>query len=122
VAAENLKPVMHLIEARMGLNALVQGTLNIKIDEDYIVRAEASISPQEYGFDETVNLQRCIISGRRAIIMRPDAHETRPNYGHGKNHLELMSPLHLRTAMHLKDGDRVTVEVEGDDDWWAKGK
>jgi len=121
VAAQNLKPVMHLIEARMGLNALVPGTLNIKIDQDYIVLADASISPQEYGSDETVKLQRCIIFGRKAIIMRPDTHETRPNWGHGKDHLELMSPWHLRTELNLRDGDRVTVEVEGGEDWWAAG-
>ena len=121
VAAQNLKPVMHLIEARMGLKALVPGTLNIRIDQDYIVLPDASISPREYGFNETVKLQRCIISGRKAIIMRPDSHETRPNCGHGKDHLELMNPLYLRTELNLRDGDRVTVEVEGGEDWWAAG-
>jgi CTP-dependent riboflavin kinase len=122
VAAQNLRPVMHLIEARMGLKDLVPGTLNIKIDQDYIVLANASISPSEYGFDETVKLQRCIIAGCKAIIMRPDTHETRINWGHGKDHLELMSPLHLRIELNLIDGDQVTVEVEGGEDWWAAGR
>ena len=122
VAAQNLKPVMHLIEARTGLKDLVPGTLNIRIDQDYIVIADASISPLEYGYDETVKLQRCIISGLKAIIMRPDTHETKPNYGHGKDHLKLMSPFHLRTELNLKDGDRVTVEVEGGEDWWGAGR
>jgi len=122
VAAQHLRPVMHLMEARMGITGLVPGTLNTQITEDYVVLADASISPQEYGFPETVKLQRAIISGLKAIIMRPDAHETRPNYGHGKNHIELMSALHLRTALNLKDGDEIAVEVEGDDNWWNTGR
>jgi CTP-dependent riboflavin kinase len=122
VAAKNLARVMHLIEARMGLVNLVPGTLNIRIPEEYIVIADATISPHEYGFAETIKLQRCLISGFKAIIMRPDTHETRPNWGHGKNHLELMSPFYLRSALNLKDGDEVIVQVEGDEDWWKSGK
>ncbi len=122
VATRNLAGVMSLIEKRMGLANLVQGTLNIKIQEDYIVIPDAIISPQEYGLPETIKLQRCLISGYKAIIMRPDTHEIRPNWGHGKAHLELMSPFHLRTTLGLKDGDAVAVQVEGDEDWWNSGK
>lgn len=122
VAAKNLTGVMHLIEARTGLAKLKPGTLNVRIQEEYIVIADATISPQEYGFQETIKLQRCLVSGLKAIIMRPDTHETRPNWGHGKAHLELMSPFHLRSALSLNDGDKVAVQVEGDDDWWNSGK
>lgn len=122
VAGDNLAPVMHLIEARMGLRDLVKGTLNVKIYEDYIVKAGAKITPQEYGLPETIKLQRCLVFGHKAIIMRPDTHETIEGYGHGKNHLELMSPLHLRDRFNLKDGDGIIVELEGDDNWWDLGK
>ena len=52
------------------------------------------------------------------IIMRPESHE-RPG-DMGANVLELVSPLHLRTAWGLRDGDSLEVEVEGDDAWWAR--
>lgn len=122
VASRNLSGVMSLIETRMGLFNLTPGTLNVRIQEDYIVMPDATISPQEYGLPETIKLQRCLISGYKAIIMRPDTHETRPNWGHGKAHLELMSHFHLRNTLGLKDGDKVEIQVEGNDEWWISGK
>src|SRR5438270_724694 len=49
IASRNLKHVMHLIEERMGLPGLVDGTLNVKIAEEYIVEADRTISREEYG-------------------------------------------------------------------------
>jgi CTP-dependent riboflavin kinase len=122
VATINLARVMNLIEARMGLTNLEPGTLNVRIQEEYIVIPNAIITPQEYVYDETIKLQRCLISGYKAIIMRPDTHETRQNWGHGINHLELMSPYHLKDTLSLIAGDEVVVEVEGDDAWWDSGQ
>jgi hypothetical protein len=71
VAAYNLDPVMGLIEARTGLANLVRGTLNVNIPEEYIVRADALIDPDEYplnkqvGAQETIKLQRCLVAGHR---------------------------------------------------------
>jgi hypothetical protein len=28
----------------------------------------------------------------------------------------------LKSALGLNDGDKVAVQVEGDDDWWNSGK
>jgi CTP-dependent riboflavin kinase len=58
----------------------------------------------------------------KAIIMRPHTHETLSNFGHGPAHLELMSPFHLKSILGLKAGDEISVEVEGDEDWWNSGK
>ena len=122
-ATKNLKGVMNLIETRMGLFNLKPGTLNVRINEDYIVIPDSTISPEEYRIHpETIKLQRCLVSGFKAIIMRPDTHETRQNWGHGKAHLELMSPYHLRSMIGLDDGDKIEVQVEGDDNWWNLGK
>lgn len=112
---------MALIEVRIGLVPLVAGTLNVAIPEDYIVAPDAIITPEEYGHPEMIKLQRCLLNGHNAIIMRPDTHEVRPNYGHGRKCLELMGRIHFRTALGLDDGDEVAIEVEGDDEWWASG-
>lgn len=121
VAAANLNPIMHLIEERMGLSNLVDGTLNVWIPENYIVMARAIITPDEYGFCETVKLQRCLLEGHKAVIMRPDTHERIAGYGHGMNHLELMGRVRFREVLRLHDGARINVEIEGDDAWWDSG-
>jgi CTP-dependent riboflavin kinase len=110
---------MLLIEKRMQLTGLVEGTLNVKIGEDYIVLPDATISPEEYFAPETIKLKRCVINGRKAIIMRPDTHETIDGFGHGKNCLELMGCVKFRDVLGVDDGSPVTVEIEGDDKWWA---
>ena len=122
VAAAHLNPVMHLIQERMALHGLVQGTLNVCIPEEYVVVAHATLTPVEYGINnETVKLQRCLIEGYKAIIMRPDTHETIPGYGHGMNHLELMGRVRFRETLGVQDGDSVNIEVEGDEAWWDSG-
>jgi CTP-dependent riboflavin kinase len=126
LASANLAPVMVLIESRMGLTRLVAGTLNVRILEDYIVKADAVISPAEYplnkekGTNETIKLQRCLVRGRKAAIMRPDTHETH-GWGNGVQCLELMAAEKLRDTLGLTNGSVVDVEVEGDDAWWASG-
>jgi CTP-dependent riboflavin kinase len=113
-ASGNLKGVMHLIEERMGLSGLVDGTLNVRIAEEYIVKGDSVISREECGLGEAIKLKRCVIFGRKAIIMRPEKHETIPGFGHGKTCLELMGCVHFRDTFGLADGSHVTVEVEGD--------
>jgi CTP-dependent riboflavin kinase len=123
VAAANLNPVLRLIELRMGMATLVEGTLNVQIPENYMVIPTTSILPHEYplnftsGLNETIKLQRCVIGSHKAIIMRPDTHEM--GMFHGPKHLELIGTVKFRQVLGLKDGSAVDVEVEGDDAWWA---
>jgi CTP-dependent riboflavin kinase len=121
-ATGNLRPVLRLIESRMGITTLIDGTLNVEILEAYIVIPTASILPHEYplnsgtGLNETIKLQRCVIGGHKAIIMRPDTHER--GMFHGPRHLELIGTVKFRTELGLEDESAVDVEVEGDDAWW----
>src|SRR5229473_1916724 len=124
-ATANLKPVLRLIESRMGMANLVGGTLNVQILEDYLVIPTTSILPHEYplnratGLNETIKLQRSVIGGHKAIIMRPDTHER--GMFHGPKHLELIGAVKFRHVLGLEDGSGVDVEVEGDDAWWTAG-
>jgi hypothetical protein len=62
------------------------------------VKADAVISPAEYpsnkekGTNETIKLQRCLVRGRKAVIMRPDTHEAQ---GWGKANIPLDVKSHL---------------------------
>jgi CTP-dependent riboflavin kinase len=123
VATANLNPVLRIIESRVGMTGLVEGTLNLQIPEDYVVIPTSSILPHEYplnlvsGLNETIKLQRCVIGGHKAIIMRPDTHER--GMFHGPRQLELIGAVKFRQALRLQDGSVVDVEVEGDDAWWV---
>src|SRR5690348_9433833 len=119
---------MALIEARTGLANLIEGTLNVNIPEEYIVQADAIISPDEYPLNkqtnlgETIKFQRCLVAGHKGLIMRPDSHEVGAGQFHGKAYLELMGLIHFRSTLGLQDGSVVEVQVEGDNSWWLSGK
>jgi CTP-dependent riboflavin kinase len=127
MAARNLDPVMSLIEERTGLLHLARGTLNVTIPEEYIVRPDALVLPEEYPFNkesglhETIKFQRCLVAGYRGLIMRPDSHELGAGQFHGKAYLELMGQKNFREALSLTNGSTVDVQVEGDDVWWYSG-
>jgi CTP-dependent riboflavin kinase len=124
-ATANLRPVLKLIELRMGMANLEDGTLNVQISESYIVIPTASILPDEYplnlstGLHETIKLQRCVIGGHKAIIMRPDTHER--GMFHGPKYVELIGAVKFRKVLVLEAESPVDVEVEGDDAWWESG-
>ena len=122
VAGDNLEPVAPLILKRTGLRSLVKGTLNLSLEAPYIVTADATITGKEYFFGETIKLQRCLVRGIRAVIMRPDTHEGTPPFGHGPAHLELLSEYHLTSELRLSPGSIIDVEVEGDEAWWQSGR
>jgi CTP-dependent riboflavin kinase len=127
MAARNLDPVMSLIEQRTGLQNLVRGTLNVTIPEEYIVRPDAPVLPEEYPFNkesglhETIKFQRCLVAGYRGLIVRPDSQGLGAGQFHGKSYLELMGQKNFREALALTDGNTIEVQVEGDDSWWHSG-
>lgn len=126
LATTNLMGVETEIEKRMGLAPLVSGTLNITLSNSYIVREDARIDLNEYDGREGVELQRCLMkepgSGtlHKAIITRPESHEVNEQH-HGTAHFEIMGLIHFRDCWNLEDGDRVEVQVEGDETWWQSG-
>lgn len=123
VASEFFAPVRGWITQRTGVGTLQNGTLNIDLPAPYIIPEEALVSREEYGrFNEFLKLKRCAVRGLRCVIVRPNTHEDTPPQGHGPAHLELMSGFHLKTTLGLSPGDRVDVEVEGDDSWWSAAR
>jgi CTP-dependent riboflavin kinase len=115
VATGHLQEIEPRISQRIGLPSLHPGTLNVRLPEGYIVRADAVIERHEYKNRETIKLQRCRLKGIRCCIMRPITHEGNKQV----EVLEIMSEYPLRDHLKLCDGDQVEVEVEGEDAWWA---
>lgn len=120
LAARNLAHVAPLITARTGLTRMISGTLNVRLPEPYLVPPESTVSVEEYDGHEYLKLQRCVVHGIRAVIVRPHKHETVPGWAHGPTHVELVSAVHLRSALALHDGAALRIEVEGGWAWWAR--
>ncbi len=116
---------MGQIEGLMGVGILDPGTLSLKLSEECVVKTYKVIPPQEYplnrqsGLRVVIQLQRGVIGGHKAIIMRPDYHETHPGWGHGTEYLELMGAVRFREVLGLDDGSTVEVEFDGHYAWWA---
>jgi len=118
-SAKNLKKknVDEKIAAQMGFSTLHPGTLNIELDETYLIKYNYNgyIEKNEYNDRECIKLERCRLNGVKSIIVCPQDHNT---VGTFKKRIELMSPHNLRKKFSLSDGDYVEVEVEGDENWW----
>src|SRR5262249_618633 len=121
VATTNLAHLRDVIIQRTGLPDLVPGTLNVPLDAPFLVSPDALISPEEYNGTHSIKLQRCLIRGVRAVIMRPHTHELPRPWGHGPAHLELMSHKHLRRHLGLEDNEAIDVDIGGDLEWWSAG-
>ncbi len=122
VAGGNLQHLEGLIAHRSGLPQIVTGTLNVRLSESYFVKPDHALSAHEYNGHEVILLQRAVISGIAALIMRPHTHELDEGFGHGTTTLELLAPVHLRNRLELQNGSEVEVELEGDDAWWNSAR
>jgi DNA polymerase alpha-binding protein Ctf4 len=118
-ATPNLRTVESVLLERTGLPSMAPGTLNVQLNERYVVAADALIDRHEYFTGEVLKFQRCRVRGHRMFIMRPDSHEQHPAGPRDPARvIELVSRLKLRDAWGLKDGNVLEVEVEGNDEWW----
>ena len=102
-------PIRGAYERAVGV-ALEPGSLNVVIDRPWAmqqptVRLEADAVGVGLGF------VRCQVGGLSGWIVRTD--KNNQGWGdHGLDVLEIVSPVHLRTALGLVDGDDVVVEVD----------
>jgi CTP-dependent riboflavin kinase len=104
-----------LICARTGLSALEPGTLNVRLPATYRFEPDTEISHAEYGY-ERLKLKRCRVGGLPAVILRPETHES--GNGHGDAYVEVLSAVHLRSALGLADGDALDIVVGGPLSCW----
>jgi riboflavin kinase len=87
--------------------SLFPGTLNVSLEEEYSVPANAlRLEAEEYGGTVSVNIVPCRFFGERAVILRTDAAERG-----SKTIVEVACEVKLRDKNRLREGDVVRVEV-----------
>ncbi len=94
--------------------ALFPGTLNVELDEEYSIPADAlRLEGEEYGGSVSIYIVPCRIFDEEAVILRTDSNE-RGEGLHPKTIVEVACEVKLRDKYRLKDGDVVRIEVRMD--------
>jgi CTP-dependent riboflavin kinase len=103
----------------MGFEAIFPGTLNVQIETEYCVlddgEYQLSIDAHEYSEREWVKLKRCKLNELKCAIIRPSDHFWVPKF---KKRIEIVGQHHFRSELGLSDNSEVSIEFQGNDDWW----
>lgn len=108
MAASSLAPIQDVIRQRSGLD-LVEGTLNVRLEEPYIVIPDIVFEGAHHGHHESLLLQHCRIGDAPGLIVRTSTQAAGDS--HPLEVIEIMCVERLRTTRGLADGDRVIIEV-----------
>lgn len=90
---------------------LFHGTLNIKLENEYIIEPDWIIKPEEYGGTQNVLVKKCKTLGHNAYIVRAEKNQTGKG-DHDLKILELVSDINFRKEYNLKDGTEVMIETK----------
>ncbi len=89
---------------------LFHGTLNIKLEKDYIVKPDWIIKPEEYGGTERVLVKSCKILDNEAYIVRAEKNQK----GTGEHNLqiiEIVANINFRKTYELTDEKKITIQI-----------
>ncbi len=90
---------------------LYPGTLNIKLNNPYILKPDYIIKPEEYGGTFNVQIQKCKILDENAYIVRSEKNiDDKGDYG--QDIIEIISNINFREKYNLKDEDEIEVLVQ----------
>lgn len=92
-------------------STLFNGTLNIKLDTEYIVEPDWIIKPKQFGGTENVLVKKCEIMGNKAYIVRAEKNQ-KGNGEHDLKILEIVADFSFREKYKLKDKDNIQIKVE----------
>ena len=93
---------------------LFYGTLNVQLEEEYSIPANAMrLDGEEYSGTVSIHIVRCRIFAEEAVILRTDTNESGEGL-HPKTIVEVACEVKLRDKYQLHDGDVVRIEIETD--------
>lgn len=90
---------------------LFHGTLNIKLEKDYIIKSDWIIKPEEYGGTQNVLVKKCEILGNTAYIVRAEKNQIGKG-DHNLTIIEIVSDINFRDKYGLKDEENIVIKVK----------
>lgn len=90
---------------------LYPGTLNVKLNESYILKPDFIIKPEEYGGTFNVQIQKCKVLGENAYIVRSEKN-TNNSGDYGQDIIEIISDINFRKKYDLKDGEVINILIQ----------
>lgn len=101
--------IEEIFKQQTGMN-LFRGTLNIKLNEDYIINPDWIIEPEEYGGTEKVLIKQCEVLGNKAYIVRAEKNQIGAGE-HSLKIIEIVSNIKFREEYNLKDNENIKVKI-----------
>lgn len=89
---------------------LVLGTLNIKLNEPYIINPDFIIKKEEFGGTENVLVKKCKILGKEAYMVRAEKNQ-KNNGEHGLDIIEIVGDVNFRETYNLMNNQRIIVSI-----------
>lgn len=89
---------------------LYRGTLNIKLENDYIIEPDWIIKPEKFGGTQNVLVKKCKILGNIAYIVRAEKNQ-KGKGEHDLKILEIVSNISFRETYNLQDNNKIEIEV-----------
>lgn len=86
------------------------GTLNIKLEEEYVINPDCIIKPEEFGGTQNVLIKKCKIKDNIAYIVRAEKNQL----GKGEHNLkiiEIVSNINFREKYNLKDEENIEIQI-----------
>lgn len=89
---------------------LVPGSLNVVLSDEWTLPDDVPfrLGPELVGVG--MSLVPCRLEGVEAFIARTDRNDAGAG-AHSRRMIEIVSSVHLRRALHLDDGDEVTISI-----------
>lgn len=105
-----VKKINNIFEKKYQMK-LYLGTLNVKLENEYILDNKQKILANEYGGDFDVLIKECEVEGHKGYIVRAEK-----NNEIGGDHpfdiVEIVSDINIRHANNLKDNDTITIHIK----------
>lgn len=98
-----------IFEKKTGMKVF-HGTLNIKLEGDYLIEPDWIIKPEEFGGTQKVLVKKCKILEHEAYIVRAEKNQT----GQGDHNLkiiEIVSDINFREEYNLKDNENIMISI-----------
>lgn len=98
-----------VFEEKTGIK-LYHGTLNIELENGYIIEPDWIIKPEDFGGTENVLVKECKILGNIAYIVRAEKNQ-KGKGEHDLKILEIVSDINFRETYNLKDGENIMIQI-----------